>query len=1054
MTELNLSNNQISDISPLAQLTQLTKLNLGGANQISDISPLAQLTLLTELDLSSNQISDITPLTQLTQLRWLLLLLNQISDISPIAQLKQLSQLYLSHNQISDVTPLAQLAETLTELVLDRNQIRDITPLAQLTYLENLDLQDNQIVDVTPLAQSTYLENLDLRDNRIRDVTPLAQLIYLEELQLRDNPITDTFPLSSLLDENPNLRIDIEVTKEEGEPTVTVSTSYPLTAVTLNGATVTLTLTSGVYTFDIADAITVSGIQGVTFGVNDDYWGWDQNEVRKVSHTEITLELAFSGTINADATLTFTVGPDAIAAYKGPALTAEIPVSATTEVEVTGELIASTAFPLTKETLNRSWVKLTLQNHTYIHGFAPDDAPVIATSGIPGVKTNYVRSLSSTEIRVQLFFNGNLDTDATLTFIVPPSGIKDYNGPHLAAALPVTVKSGRQVSVPKSERPSIYWINTDTGKIESIEPFDAVTNQVASLTVDTAGGKVYWSEHGSSGGTIKRANLDGASVEVLVTRPITPQSIKADTVGNKLYWINSLEGKIQSANLNGENIKTVIQLDDSITHIAVDAEGGKLYWADSQLRIRRMNLDGTNLETPLTDWSTHDTQGIGSIAIADGKIYWTEQQYRTVGGIYRADLIGTNIETLVIPLGIPAGIAVDTTGAKVYWTNSFESFGGIQRMDINGEEIENVIYGIAAPSGFALGTAVTQATPSTPADTDATVSISPSPVPSPSVGEQLTLSLNIADGENVAGYQATVQFDGTALRYISDRVGDYLPAGAFPLPAVVSGNTVTLAATSLAGESDGDGTLATITFGIIAVKESTLTLSDVILSDSAGTGRHPQVEDAQIVESPQLTGDINGDGVVNILDLVLVAGRFGQSGQSSADVNGDGIVNILDLVLVAGAFGNAAAAPSSDSRALAMLTATDVGQWMAQARQLDFTDATVARGILALEQLSAALTPRETVLLPNYPNPFNPETWIPYQLSTPSEVRLTVYSATGEVVQTLELGHQPAGTYQTQSRAAYWDGTNLFGETVASGIYFYTLTAEDFSATRKMLIRK
>ena len=93
-------------------------------------------------------------------------------------------------------------------------------------------------------------------------------------------------------------------------------------------------------------------------------------------------------------------------------------------------------------------------------------------------------------------------------------------------------------------------------------------------------------------------------------------------------------------------------------------------------------------------------------------------------------------------------------------------------------------------------------------------------------------------------------------------------------------------------------------------------------------------------------------------------------------------------------------------------------------------------------------------LLVNFPNPFNPETWIPYQLAKDAEVTLTIYAIDGQVVRRLVLGHQPAGIYQTRSRAAYWDGRNAFGEPVASGVYFYTLTAGDFTATRKMLIRK
>ena len=107
----------------------------------------------------------------------------------------------------------------------------------------------------------------------------------------------------------------------------------------------------------------------------------------------------------------------------------------------------------------------------------------------------------------------------------------------------------------------------------------------------------------------------------------------------------------------------------------------------------------------------------------------------------------------------------------------------------------------------------------------------------------------------------------------------------------------------------------------------------------------------------------------------------------------------------------------------------------------------------AAPTLSEAV-PKETVLLSNYPNPFNPETWIPYQLSKPAEVTVTIYASDRKLVRTLALGHQPAGVYQSKSRAVYWDGKNELGEPVASGLYFYTLKAGDFTATRKMLIRK
>ena len=205
----------------------------------------------------------------------------------------------------------------------------------------------------------------------------------------------------------------------------------------------------------------------------------------------------------------------------------------------------------------------------------------------------------------------------------------------------------------------------------------------------------------------------------------------------------------------------------------------------------------------------------------------------------------------------------------------------------------------------------------------------------------------------------------------------------------------------------------------------------------------------------RIAEDVNGDGVVNIQDLVLVSSSFGQTGENSADVNGDGTVNISDLVLVAGAFGEgAAAAPALHLSHLAGLTAAEVQDLLTQARQMALTDPAYLRGIAVLEQLLALLLPKETALLPNYPNPFNPETWIPYQLSKPSEVTLHIYAVNGSLVRTLVLGYQAVGMYHSKSRAAYWDGRNEVGESVASGVYFYTLTAGDFIATRKMLIRK
>jgi hypothetical protein len=128
--------------------------------------------------------------------------------------------------------------------------------------------------------------------------------------------------------------------------------------------------------------------------------------------------------------------------------------------------------------------------------------------------------------------------------------------------------------------------------------------------------------------------------------------------------------------------------------------------------------------------------------------------------------------------------------------------------------------------------------------------------------------------------------------------------------------------------------------------------------------------------------------------------------------------------------------------------------WIAQAQLEDDGSLAFKEGIKNLEKLLASLIPEETALLANYPNPFNPETWMPYQLAESAEVTLTIYDTNGQLVRRLAVGHQAAGIYRSRNRAVYWNGRNQLGESVASGLYFYTLTADDFTATRRMLILK
>ena len=212
---------------------------------------------------------------------------------------------------------------------------------------------------------------------------------------------------------------------------------------------------------------------------------------------------------------------------------------------------------------------------------------------------------------------------------------------------------------------------------------------------------------------------------------------------------------------------------------------------------------------------------------------------------------------------------------------------------------------------------------------------------------------------------------------------------------------------------------------------------------------------------PVMSYDINRDGAVNILDVVAAASQFGQIGvHLSGDVNGDGKVDVSDLGRIGSRLGERAAAPSlrfNHSTPTISYPSSNIGRQFQALTALESLKtpsrgANIARDMLKawLSHIEPPVT--ETKLLPNFPNPFNPETWIPYQLSETAHVQIRIYDAAGHVVRGLDLGTKLAKSYLSREQAAYWDGRNDMGESVSSGMYFYTLEAGDYLTTRQMTV--
>ena len=475
-----------------------------------------------------------------------------------------------------------------------------------------------------------------------------------------------------------------------------------------------------------------------------------------------------------------------------------------------------------------------------------------------------------------------------------------------------------KVLVAAANRPSILWV--DGGAIYALvgaNPQRFAPSVDNAMNIAVGGGKLYWTEQtGESGGTINSVNLNGTGVTELASIFATPIGIAVDAAGSKLYWTNSA-GRIQSANLNGSGIQNVLQNLDNPMDIGL--AGGNVYWTQGNPgSVRFVNLRG---QKQIHDISTgSDTPG--SLVIGGGKVYWTEMTAEGGGTINSANLDGTGATQLASILATPMGIAVDTAGSKLYWTNSR---GRVQSANLDGSKIQNVVSGLGSPGELVLSNSIAAPTTTTP----------------------------------------TTRTPTTASKY-----------------------------------------------------------------------------------------DVNKDGAVDNMDASLVIDALGTS-DAQSDVNNDGTVDFLDVVLV---FDNRDAGVAAAPTIVGMkLSAVQIDRIQ---EQIDLLIATndrspaAIRTLVYLQQFLVTARPEKTQLLANYPNPFNPETWIPYELATDTRVEITIYNTQGVVIRRLQLGQQSAGYYTDRDRAAYWDGRNAFGEQVASGLYFYQLETDEMSSLRKMVILK
>jgi len=333
-------------------------------------------------------------------------------------------------------------------------------------------------------------------------------------------------------------------------------------------------------------------------------------------------------------------------------------------------------------------------------------------------------------------------------------------------------------------------------------------------------------------------------------------------------------------------------------------------------------------------------------------------------------------------------------------------------------------------------------------------------------GDSFSVAISAVDIVNLAGFQFDVLFEPNILEAVSVKEGMLLAGagGRYCLePSIdnITGRITGIACTRVSrGGVSGSGTLASIIFRAIGAGESHVRLQGVVMSDPDGNQIPVTILEGSVTVIGWPPWDVNKDGRVDILDLVLVYQYLGVHVitplDPNPDVNGDGIVSPLDLVLVCQHFGEVyqLGAPSRDMWKVGPQYQPMLTQIYNIMEKRTPSDPSFVTAMDILRRLMFSAPASRTAVFQNYPNPFNPETWIPYQLAEGSGVNVAIYSVTGQLVRLLDLGYKEAGQYITRDVAAYWDGTTAEGETVSSGVYFYNIRAGGYTATKKMIMSK
>ena len=968
--------------------------------QVANITGLEYARNLKRLYLRNNPIEDLTPIANLKQLELLHLVGVPITDLIPIQDLTELRELHLSHCGIIEITPLANLTR-LNFLHLGVNQIVDISPLSNLTMLETLWLQRNQIVDISSLANLTALTELRVDSNQIVDVSPLANLTRLTDLTIANNAITDFRPLFGL-----NLQsVDVDIHKLQELASSEIEIPDPNLERAIRetlGLPSHLPITEQVmlllYRLPAAKA-EIENLTGLEYAHNLENLSIPNNPIHDLTPISNLTQLRYLNLAGIPIKdLTF--------------------LSNLTQLQKI-TLVACHIRDITPLANLTQLISLNIRDNWIV-----DISPLANLNRLERLRINSnsivdISPLANLTALKELWLERNRVLDFS-----PIQGLSiadlRYDEVCLLPDPPIRDR------IENRSLPSIVQGWRGGTNLSPLSPEDFISYHDIYWTASLFGLHFLNSPLGyTPAGVIEDAIV--SREEYLAKNPnmIFLLQIRINSASYSQYpedwfgWVRDENGNTVRSDPEFEDLNLIDmrlpEVQDIIVQQAVAVSTCGLYdgimfdwWPGAPFTLTSYNADGSlrareRVEENIT---LSIIQRIRRAVPDDFLVLCNRNEHK-------------------LPLSAPY---INGSFMETFPNDPEKAY---TRADII--EIEtNLIWleqNLREPQINCLRGR----------------GISTEPPDSPNNRRWMrlftTMSLTLSDGYalyTVGGHgQHHIWYDfwdadlgqpiGPTTQRYQDIEGLYIRE--FTNGWAVYNRSGTAQEISLTEEAMG--------------------------VSSNQTGRTHQLPDLdgeiylRAGTRPAPT-DLNGDGIVNVLDLILVAQHFGTT---KGDINGDGITNILDLILVAQHLGETSA-PAAPAAFHVSLSPETVQKWIDMAYAQNDGSVIFAQGIAMLERLLALMIPDKTVLRANYPNPFNPETWIPYHLASETEVRISIYDLRGVLVRQFNLGHQKAGYYTNRTKAAHWDGRNEIGESVASGIYFYTLTTDDYTGTRRMVILK